>query len=49
MVMRKGMKVTAGVRAGGLNIQHSRGGMKIRSGVRAGGFNIQHNQKRLDV
>jgi hypothetical protein len=47
--MRKGSKVTSGVRAGGLNIQHDRAGIKIRSGVRAGGFNVQHNRKRLGV
>jgi hypothetical protein len=31
-----GLKVTANVKAGALNINHSRGGLRVRVGVKAG-------------
>ena len=41
------LKVKAGVRAGGFNLQHNRRPltMKVRAGVKAGGMNIQHNRR----
>ena len=44
------IKVRAGVKAGGVNFQHSRkvagaGGVRVRAGVKAGGTSFQHNRK----
>jgi len=39
------LKVTAGVKAGGFNLQHNRRTvtLKVRARVKAGGFTQQHN------
>ena len=41
-----GIKVTTGVKAGGLSgINHNRAGLKVRTGVKAGGLSgINHNR-----
>ena len=44
-----GLKVKAGVKAGGLNsVNHTRGALKVRSAVKAGGLStINHNRAAL--
>ena len=39
----RGVKVKAGLRAGGVWAQHNRG-VKVKAGVRAGGFSTQHSR-----
>ena len=43
-----GLKVKAGVKAGGLNMNHTRGALKVRAGVKAGGlWTINHSRGAL--
>jgi hypothetical protein len=44
-----GMKVRAGIKAGGVNAQHNRGGLRVRAAVRAGGTRTQHNRAYLHI
>ena len=43
-----GIKVSAGVKAGGMKMQHNRG-IKVRTGVKAGGMFRNHNRRALRV
>ena len=42
---KAGMKVKAGVKAGGFVTQHNRktAGVRVKAAVKAGGFVVQHN------
>jgi hypothetical protein len=40
-----GIKVNAGVKAGGIKLQHNRKpGIRVSAGVKAGGVKFQHNR-----
>jgi hypothetical protein len=43
---RAGIKVNAGVKAGGWNVQQNRrpSGVRVRAALKAGGINMQHNR-----
>jgi hypothetical protein len=44
----KGLKVKAGVKAGGLSIaNHNRAGLKVRAGVKAGGLSIANHNRAV--
>ena len=35
-----GIKVTAGIKAGGFNFNHTRSGLRVKAGIKAGGGGI---------
>jgi|KBSSwiStaDraftv2_1062776.scaffolds.fasta_scaffold2368468_1 hypothetical protein len=43
-----GIKVSAGVKAGGMFKQHNRG-IRVRAGLKAGGMRLNHNRRALRV
>jgi hypothetical protein len=44
-----GLKVTAGIKAGGFAPNHTGSGLKVRAGVKAGGFAPNHTSSGLKV
>jgi hypothetical protein len=44
--MRKAIRVSTGVKAGGMTFQHNRKltGVRVKAGVKAGGLTFQHNR-----
>ena len=43
--MRKAIRVSTGIRAGGSSFQHNRKlAVRVKAGVKAGGVNFQHNR-----
>jgi hypothetical protein len=46
---KSGLNVRAGIRAGGVAVNHSRGGLKVRASVRAGGVAVNHMRAGLRV
>jgi hypothetical protein len=48
-VAKSGLKVRSAVKAGALNMNHSRGGLKVRSTVKAGALNMNHSRGGLKV
>ena len=43
---KSGLKVKAGVKAGGINsANHTRRALRVKAGVRAGGVSAQHNRR----
>jgi hypothetical protein len=46
---KSGLKVRAGVKAGGMSRQHNRRVLKVLTGVRVGGIATQHNRRVLKL
>jgi hypothetical protein len=48
-ISKAGLKVNAGIKAGGVWPQHNRTTLKVRAGIKAGGVWPQHNRATLKV
>jgi hypothetical protein len=48
-ISNAGLKVKAGVKAGGIGVQHNRPGLRIKAAVKAGGIGVQHNRPGLRI
>jgi hypothetical protein len=47
MKTSSGLKVKAGITAGGVHLNHSRSALKVKAGIKAGGIKLNHSRRLL--